>query len=219
MEIYLPKKSEYQGILYDTLTSGFRRKNVIAHLRKHLADIKELMGESYVSRIKKPADLERMISPIFYGYSLYEVDGVFFDEADKVVEERTQVIRLMFRFDESAVVEKIKGEVNEDQYRICHQVVDDYLNYPTVKPSFSEVFFDTYLKRWPKEKNLLLKVIHILELWEFNVAMFVLGFVIFKICEKIKLLHLKRSKKPEDEIWITSFWNLRVNRICRTDQQ
>lgn len=215
MEIYLPKKSEYQGILYDTLTSGFRTKNVITHLKKHLLDINRLMGESYNSKIRKLTDLDKMIGPIFYGYSLYEVDGVFFDDANKVVEERTQVIRLMFRFDVNVLMERIGGKIYEQQHQIAITIVDDYLQSTAVKPSFSELHFESYLKKWPDEKAFLRKLIKALEAWEFNIAMFVLGFVIFKICEKIKLLHAKNKKKPEDEIWITSFWNLRINRICR----
>ena len=126
------------------------------------------------------------------------------------------MIRLMFRFDVNAVVEKIEGEINEVQYRICKIIVDDCLNSPNVKPTFSELYLDSYTNRWPDEKDFIIKLIQVLETWEFNIAMFVLGFVVFKICEKIKLLHKKTKKKPEDELWITSFWNLRINRISKT---
>jgi hypothetical protein len=44
----------------------------------------------------------------------------------------------------------------------------------------------------------------------------VLGYIVFEICERIQELDIMKGKDAEEEILVTSFWNLTVNRIVRT---
>jgi hypothetical protein len=55
-----------------------------------------------------------------------------------------------------------------------------------------------------------------LEAWKYDVALFVLGYIVFEICERIQELDIMKGKGAEEEILVTSFWNLTVNRIVRT---
>jgi len=86
VEIYLPKKIRYQGVLYKSLRTGFDFKKVKDHLKnpdefmmigEFLEDY-EVLNELYKSEDslaiqKRVDDMEET----FYGYSMYEVDGVF----------------------------------------------------------------------------------------------------------------------------------------------
>ena len=103
VEIYLPKKSYFQGTLYDTLTKGFS----ISVVKKHLLDknkrssIVKLLSNYAIPIISKGLRDDRIekMEEIFWGYSMYEVDGVFSNFKDKkinVIEERTQIMRIMF---------------------------------------------------------------------------------------------------------------------------
>jgi hypothetical protein len=130
IEIYLPKKIRYQGLLYNSLRTGFDFEAVKTHLkspdkftriREFFEDDEALcelydFGDSDAIRARVE-DMEET----FYGYSMYEVDGVFFnkmrfeqrqDEEERinqfVSEERTQVIRLMFSPNIENVFKKIK---------------------------------------------------------------------------------------------------------------
>jgi len=113
VELYLPKKAEYQGVLYQTLTDGFKPEAVFAHFEnertkerlphflKHYAQ--HLMGvqpDDPLKRIQHQIkELKEMAGQSSYiGYSMYEVDGVFFNkDKQEIEEERTQVIRLIFK--------------------------------------------------------------------------------------------------------------------------
>jgi hypothetical protein len=218
MELYLPKKAEYQGILYDTLTGGFLIENVISHLKRHWDKITNLMGGSYTSRIKSKKQLEQ-ISSVFSGYSMYEVDGVFFNPSNKqIVEEKTQVIRLMFRFDVDELMGalgRMSKQTKEIQHQIALTITGDFLACFTNKANFASSHEDEYSKKWPAHQDFIKTVISKLHHFELSMAMFILGYVVFEICEKIKLLHRTNRRQPEEEIWITSFWNLRINRITK----
>ena len=215
MELYLPKKAEYQGILYDTLTGGFLIENVRTHLKTNWEQIVQLMAGFYTSRIKTTDELNKLL-PVFYGYSMYEVDGVFFNsETKRIMEERTQVIRLMFRFDIDGFCQVAGEDASNPEHKIAKIVADDYLRFVTDKTAFTAFHAEQYKQRWPQHEAFIGKVISVLENWELSLVMFILGYVVFEICKEIKFLHETTKRDPEEEIWITSFWNLRINRIVK----
>ena len=127
-ELYLPKKAEYQGVLYQTLTEGFEPAKVITHFKrkrtkKHIGHFLKhyahyLMGieqkdlaDELKKRIKDEKD-EKFVpgQSSYLGYSMYEVDGVFRDqEKQQTEEERTQVIRIIFQPD----LEVLTGELKK----------------------------------------------------------------------------------------------------------
>ena len=122
VEIYLPKKAHYQGVLYRTLTEGFDQKQVEQHFRDHHADIALFLIEAGFSDL--PIAI-RLPENYFTGYSMYEVDGVYFSGGG-IVEERTQVIRLLFSRDSGDLKQWLESFVfGYILYMLC-QRIDDF---------------------------------------------------------------------------------------------
>src|ERR1051325_4316037 len=100
MEIYLPKKANFQGTLYETLTQGFN----LAILKAHFSDpdkqikIKNLLDRYYSISQYNQQIIDDFL-PVFFGYSMYEVDGVFYSDKKGIIEERVQAIRIIFKPD------------------------------------------------------------------------------------------------------------------------
>ena len=95
LELYLPKKALYQGTLFETLTKGFNVKNVKAHLKTTNPQVRRQINEmlDYEALRNYTNDRIDEMKPIKWGYSIYDVDGVFFSEdEERILEERTQVM-------------------------------------------------------------------------------------------------------------------------------
>ncbi|HVS79562.1 MAG TPA: hypothetical protein VHF05_01155 [Candidatus Paceibacterota bacterium] len=61
--------------------------------------------EQYLTKLDEAKARMMMCGQVFYGWSMYEVDGVFLKSIKRngtiiTDEERTQVIRLMFKFED-----------------------------------------------------------------------------------------------------------------------
>lgn len=114
-KIYLPKKGIYHGTIFDALKDGLDEEKVKKYLRKgveklnlleELKDYHNLLNPRQyeeVGRIRKePLTMEEALQRInmytssFKGWSMHEVDGVWKANGG-VVEERTQVIKIIFR--------------------------------------------------------------------------------------------------------------------------
>src|SRR5437899_1227122 len=86
-EIYLPKKIAYQGILYETLKRGFDFEAVKRRLMRFAKDIREFL-ENYTwlgdyiqlneNSLQALKERFKKVNQLYWGYSMYEVDGVFF---------------------------------------------------------------------------------------------------------------------------------------------
>lgn len=228
VEIFLPKKAELQGILYETLTQGFRRQIVIRHFLN--ADpgkkqaILEMLGKGWtVFPAVYPTEIEIQAFPrLFFGYSTYEVDGVFLkeeagkpkdaddDEWYSIVEDRTQLIRLIFKYD---CFDRPIEEID-----FCKAALRDPLseigtfkeNYPYLRERM------TYLK----ERGIDIDAaISDLTRWNKYVALFLFGYLLFNICLKIESLssaagvQQSPAEIQQDEIWVSSFWSVNMNVI------
>lgn len=206
-EIYLPKKSYFQGILYDTLTNGFDPDFVKKTLIQDVEGVKKLMNDFTIPIISKglePARISQM-KRIFWGYSMYEVDGVFcasLDDGRRVDEERAQVIRVIFRPD----IEDIQ------------QVLKEKKKIETTTESIKKTIYDLYepggisREGLSSERNTeISSICDYLEEWRWDIQLLLFGYVINEICKQIR--RLGKSIKAEDEIWITSFWNVQISRV------
>lgn len=99
------KKVAYQGGLYGALKEALEDANRSENDPKRGVVSNYLMNEDHrLRRLTFPSmpqlnkERARKIVEVFSGFSLYEVDGVFWTDKDhKVFEERTQVLRLLFR--------------------------------------------------------------------------------------------------------------------------
>lgn len=209
VEIYLPKKPNFQGTLYDTLVKGFRIANVVDHFKDpHKAPgIKEML-ERYKDSVRFLESREEIdaFPSVLHGYSMYEVDGVFYNSArDEIQNDHTQVVRIMFRPDLANLLEKYKAD--EEAVKIINRTTKDYLRYPSNRDDFKAARNLTPMQD---------EVVDQLQRWVNYVGLFLFGFIVYEICEQItRLCSLGQMKwdDAEDEIWVTSLWNLVVNPI------
>jgi hypothetical protein len=193
-EVFLPKKSKFQGRLYETLTNGFDIKNVKKNFKKNrkqisvlLADFNEV-GEITDKRIDS-------MKSLYWGYSMYEVDGVFLNKKQEITEERNQVVRIMFLPD----LEKIESLARGTDRKEVKRVVKKYLSS------------DSEEREKMARSNK--KVADHLNKWIAEVGLFLFGYVVFELCERIKELNDDGKIPLEEEIWVSSFWSLEVNKI------
>lgn len=208
-EIYLPKRAAYQGILYKTLTKGFD----FATIKKdHFADQAKVPRIlHFIAEYGWQGVEERNLQSInkcFAGYSMYEIDGVFWSESRrKAIEEKTQVIRIMFVKNDFR--EKFKQLENTD-YITVRDFARRYLKSNReegrrIKRSAQRKFERNLSRKWEYE------IVQDIDSWINDTAMFVFGYLLFEISEKIGAL-----LEPEEEIWVTSFWDMHVNKVTQT---
>lgn len=199
-ELYLPKKSIYQGVLYDTLSNGFRFERLKEHLldEQNRPQIREMFAE-YSSLADYTDERVQAMEPFSWGYSMYEVDGVFYSaDRDVVMEERSQVIRVMFL---------------PDLDRLREQLALERLSERQVRDVVTEALRDVHLAASPEEDDETSRIRDYLQRWRNDLALFLFGYVIFKLVRHIRDLQATDQADFEQEIWLTSFWNLEVNRI------
>lgn len=218
VEIYLPKRAEYQVALYDALTEGFQKDKVESHFRNATTDRKEGIRNLLEDNYPTIADYtDQMIFrlmeffgsdiPLFSGYSMYEVDGVFYRKDKGIIQDRTQVIRIMFRpsfrqysLDSECVgAEELDGE-------ILRSLAAVYFNSLTPDRA-------SFVKRLNELTHAQKLFINFLDEWTQSVALFLFGFLIYNICEKLLELRSEDKNKGEEEIWVTCFWNLKITRF------
>ncbi len=225
-EIFLAKRAELQGALYQTLTAGFR----LGHLRDHFLqadDAKKKRIRAFLSRgwtFHRPEYTAEEIAEfprLFYGYSLYEVDGVFLkdrspaphegdhDENYEIEEERAQVIRIIFRYDcadrSAKVIDFLKASLRDPLSEIGG-LAD---NYPELRPRIdAEVAAE----------------LQALDRWVRYAGLFVFGYLVFEICDTILRSDVVRygqrdfAEIRQDEIWVSSLWNLNMNVVQWTGE-
>lgn len=223
-ELYLPKKAHYQGLLYETLTDGIDVERVRAHLRGNRHEIQTyLTGAAPYWDIAGPggASPEEFLTEEFidqfpdllHGYTMYEVDGVFRSpHTGAVVEERTQIIRLMFitNLDEQFARLSFVNYSNRDAAGLLarsylrsphwdrHKFLDDHQLF-----SSARVFDQAQAS----------EIVRVTADWARSIAVFLFGYVVHDICEGLKKLNQDQRIDAEEEIWVTFFWNLIINRI------
>lgn len=204
MEIYLPKKALYQTFLFGVLTRGFN----IEHVRTHFLSVEkrpgivELLGpnpawvgydDNYVASLR----------PFLYGYSMYEVDGVFKGDEllqESVVEERTQVLRLLFRLDLDQLA-KDADAVTLDR-KVLRATVCDYLRAHDRHAAFHASSGQTR------------QIYEATQIWRNQLGFFVFGYIVYELGRNIEALRTAgRVAKTEDEIWVTNFASMELDRV------
>ncbi len=194
-EVFLPKKSKYQGRLYETLTNGFDIKKVKDNFKKNRKQIAVLLED--FSEVGEITDKRiNSMKSLFWGYSMYEVDGVFLNNKKEIVEERNQVARIMFLPD----MEKIGALAPGADHKEVRSLVKKYLS------SDGE-------EEREKIGRSNKKVADHLNKWIAEVGLFLFGYLVFELCERIKELNDDGKLPLEEEIWVSSFWSLEVNKI------
>lgn len=204
IEVYLPKKAEFQGPLYETLSRGFSRSHVKKHFRDNEDSIRRLLRQNFQLRDFSRADSDQCYK-VFSGYSVYEVDGAFGNK----IQERTQVVRIAFVPDFEALIRGVSVRIQDARsfaqrfFRFWTQDMEGFLEDLRRQPGHLRT-------KW--EEPLAAR----LDDWMKHVGMFVTGYIVHEICAGIDdLVEQGRIKAGEDEIWVTSFRSFALNRITR----
>jgi len=235
-EIYFPKRAAYYGTIFNALRFGYNEDFVKDYL---LSNVQELLNDfrdypalfdpddyTKVRRVKTPvsiAEAEKRIemykSP-FKGWSIYSVDGVFFDDATQVMyEEAVQVVRIMFRFESSYAVlaaqagcsdvlrcilfstiarqgrlyeHKLWGKAEEKQF------IRNHVPWPARKRTFAKQHFVDIAKevnRWIDDR-----------------ALFIFAYLVKQFGEQVLVEQLY-----EKEIWVTNLFDQNLNVVRRVE--
>lgn len=235
VEIYFPRKAAYQGAIFDALREGYDIRAVREYLSKNtLRILQELRAYPHLfdpyryrkgkverqgDEVDQARERIRMYRSPFQGWSLYQVDGVFVNKEGLAYEEATQVARIIFR--QESGFRKVAEEAGcEDVLRaIRFWIIDGPAGFTETEPwgpqeqacflarlepvsdtkrAFVERFFAPIAREAVK--------------WIDNCALFVFGYLVRKFSEKVLAEHL-----TEEEVWVTSFFNLTVNVVKRTE--
>jgi hypothetical protein len=223
-ELYLPKKAHYQGLLYETLTNGFDVEQVRKHLRGKRKQIQAYLGGASQyweiagrdGRVPEQFLNERFIKrfpDLLHGYTMYEVDGVFRSpHTGTVVEERTQIIRLMFITDLDQQFSTL-GFVNDANRESATLLARAYLRSPHWDRDRFLRDQKLFASTQDFDDHQAAAIIQLTGEWARYIAVFLFGYVVHDICEGLRQLNQNQMVAPEEEIWITFFWNLIINRI------
>jgi hypothetical protein len=207
VELYLPKHAGFQGTLYETLTRGFDHE----HVKNHFSDDKKrpkiielLRHHKYEQWKNYTGEYVDRLKSLYWGYSLYEVDGVFKPKrGKKIVEERTQVIRFMFIPTElDKQLRKIKVRLGSEEHEDLLRDVKDLLR--SARQAKGIIAESAGKKK---------KILQYLYEWYKAVGFFLFGYIVFEVCSRIEELGDSREAEYEKEVWLISFWHFNVNRF------
>ncbi|MDP3661548.1 MAG: hypothetical protein Q8R17_01740 [bacterium] len=237
-EIYFPKHAAYQGTIFGALRDGYKE----AHVKDYLTigvNNEALLDEfkdypalfdpddyTKVRRVKTPvsiAEAEKRIemykSP-FKGWSIYSVDGVFFDDdTGKMYEEAVQVIRIMFRFESSYAAMAAQADCSDVLRCILFSVIaqQGHLNEHKRWGKAEEKRFVASHEPWPKNKRAFVQhyyapIVREVNQWIDDRALFIFAYLVRQFGEKVLAEQL-----DEKQIWVTHLFNQNLNVIRRAE--
>ena len=193
VEIYLPKKAGFQGTLYKTLVDAKNPDIVVDHITSHKNEIREMFEKEWELGRNKFTEsfikeLSEEINKIYVGFSMYEVDGVFFGNDDAApCEERTQVIRLIFEY---PISEKLSNDVILEVKKFLRSPVRNLSEYDCCRTEY-------------------LNELSNVEDWIAKIGIFLIGFIVHRLTQAADSAPYLR----QDEIWMTSFWSMVLNKF------
>lgn len=240
-EIFFPKKVIHQGTVFDALRKGLSEEATKAslvgkaqELLEELKDYKSLFDPHQYERDKKrkvQPTLEEAIQRInmyqsfFRGWSMDEVDGVWLDDDEesptygKPIEERTQVIKVVFRLPSVYTNEATEAncfDVLRSMLFWCIESqgnLDEHVEWGKAE----EKRFINRHRPWLKRKLAFARkyfkpVAKEVAKWRDDCALLIFGHLVKEFSENV----LKEGVK-EQVIWVTSFFDLTVNETRRVE--
>ena len=229
-EVYFPKKVAYQPEIFRALKNGLKEADVKNYLRTNLFAIRSEMKDYLqifdpsqyrrhrwienpeVSPLQAEKRINRYKSP-FYGWSMYEVDGTFRGNRGKLYDERTQIVRLIFRLEHRS-----KRQAKAEK---CYDVFEAMVRWILAEQGRLDHVFpwnESERKRflelhgiWSAHKLDFVErnyeqIARVVKKWIDDIALFIFGYLIRKFWVEIS----KQGYK-EDEIWVASFFNVNLN--------
>jgi len=205
-EVFLPKRMEYQSKLYEALEHGLQLENVQAFLKaagRNDAElekrrIRELIPGAVVDRYTDER-IDRL-KQVYFGFSLYEVDGVFVtdpsDPGHRRTQERTQVVRLFFKPDPVyGAIRNDRSLTPQERSQIMEKVRQS-LQDPVSWNEKVAVMSVAGAQGAMDHTETLRSYLNAVDEWNADVLLFVFGYVVGKITEDVAV--------DEKEIWVTS---------------
>ncbi len=233
VEIYFPMKAAYQGAIFDTLRYGNDVKRVkdylvgeVGDLLEELKDYSRLFNPQHyeedgikrrgknISTEKKALERIEMYGSIFKGWSMYEVKGVWFAN-EHLTEELTQVVRIMFRLPKTHEKEANKAVCQDVLRSIIYWCIETHGNLDEHRlwDEEEQEIFIAYRQGWTDKKleftqKYFEPIAKQVARWIDDCALFVFGYLVKNFADKVLA-----EEQKEEEIWVTSFFNLTINVI------
>ena len=227
VEVYFPRRVTAQGTIFSALELGYQEAEVKRYLKINLPRLLQEFREAqqvfhpdwYGCRKKEQGPtvedaqkrIDGYVSP-FVGWSNYVVDGVFFVEG-KMIEEATQIIRLMFQFDSTFGNVAAKANCQDVLRAILFSVITQQGRLDDVAPwdKSEENRFIKDNAPMPKHKLTFVRkyfkpVTREAFKWRGDCFLFIFGYLVRQFSERLRELG-----HPEEEIWVASFFNLTVS--------
>ena len=233
-EIYLPFRVSTQGAIFDALRDGLDQAKVRTYFEHNAENVRKELNvyphwfdpSRYGDETEYQTDEARTVArlnqyeQVFYGWSEYEVNGVFAADNGRIDEERTQVIRLIFRFSDDESDTLVDNDsAMQDVYRAIQywllseyghtadnllrgedelaQFVQRHQYFTPEQRAFARTLFPLMARKVTK--------------WIDDAGLFVFGYLVRSYWEKTLQLEQKYGDNIEDEIWVTSIFHLNVN--------
>jgi len=215
-EIMLPKKIQYQDFLFTSLVDGIRSFTFSEYFKQNKDSVKQLF-EKYSDIIYMKRDLLELFDtdfhPIFQGYSMYEVDGVFrHDSSVAFDEELTQIIRIYFIPDYISIAKRFPAYSNLEILKFA----DTFFSLSTNMYRRMQQYITTeedISKEGISHPEKHSELSNYFNNWVDAVSVFVFGYIIHEICRHLSSYYEeKKLKELEKEIWVTSQWGILINR-------
>ena len=208
VNIFIPKKCHLMHVLNKVIPEGFCVENIKTHFR---SKAKRTYIRSYFKNYSflngiTDKDIDN-IQDIFKGYSINDVDGGFAGQGNKIYEETTSVVKILFIPNLKTVIDKYPQKTHS-----IFTTTKDFLECPFgIEPCYDEKLEDL----WYKE------TIEYLKDWKRSVGLIVFGYLVYSICHYLEKLEVSKKLSWEDleeEIWVTSYY-IYLNRIERVARQ
>lgn len=144
-------------------------------------------------------------------------------------EERTLVVRFIFPFPERFLVKQAMEPFSDQRINpeaLFREVIRGFLRTPSghapedyARRLLSDTSFTAALEsaagnRAAEAERGIEALLKVTDLWIHSVALWLFGYLVLKVSSGInELVENKELAKNEDQIWITSFWDVSLNRI------
>jgi hypothetical protein len=241
-EIYFPKKIAFQGAIFQALRDGLNE----GFVKRKLEGYAPLLLETELSvyphwfdpvrytsaelRTNRPTNEEAqqrmaMYESPFYGWSMYEVDGVFLSKRKRhgkkqIDEERTQVIRLIFVFNDNSEKRSIKAGYLDVYRAILYWVMSVY-GHTEHDVFWSDAEMNRFLnrhdewkgtKKYEYARRVYKRLAAAITKWIDDCGLFIFGFLVRELWTSVvKAAEAEEAEKLEDEIWVSSIFHFNIN--------
>ncbi|MDO8486150.1 MAG: hypothetical protein Q7S77_00400 [Candidatus Staskawiczbacteria bacterium] len=237
-EVYFPRRIAAQGTIFTALEEGYDEaivkrylENNVDSLLQELPQHLEVFDPHWYNMLAKRrqtpnkedalARIANYMSP-FFGWSNYVVDGVWFNDDEnssdfgKSFEEATQIIRLMFRFTSQYAQEAIQFQCPDVLRVMVFWIINRQIR-PADIPRWDKSELKKFLQEYKFTKRKQAFAQKYFELvareifkWMGDWFLFVFGYLVRNFAAR-----LAQRGKPENVIWVTTFFNLTVNELVK----